>query len=114
MSLWEISFRTQYDYPFMHISARHPGLPLSMWCIWNRELIQVPTRDENVLASIEKEIRKAGKCIDRCAEAGGSRSFLVEGNFSHTASPGDMWGASEGGGPRGGGAAPFPWVVPAW
>ncbi len=58
MSLWEISFRTQYDYPFMHISARHPGLPLSMWCIWNRELIQVPTRDENVLASIEKEIRK--------------------------------------------------------
>ena len=54
MSLWEISFRTQYDYPFMKISAAHPGLPISMWCIWNREMIQVPTLDEAVLDQIAK------------------------------------------------------------
>src|SRR5207237_4094151 len=28
ISLREISFRTQYDYPLMHHSARHPGLQL--------------------------------------------------------------------------------------
>src|SRR5437867_13024837 len=78
MSLWEISFRTQYDYPFMKISANHPGLPISMWCIWNREMIQVPTRDETVLDEIAKEIRKAGKCIDQWAEAGESRIFMLK------------------------------------
>src|SRR6058998_4449030 len=78
MSLWEISFRTQYDYPFMKISAQHPGLPISMWCIWNREMIQVPTRDEDVLEHIAKEIRKAGKCIDQWAEAGDSRIYMLK------------------------------------
>jgi hypothetical protein len=52
MALWEISFRTQYDYPFIQMSQRYPGLPISMWCIFNRELLQVPTLDETKLASI--------------------------------------------------------------
>src|SRR5437899_1079399 len=91
MSLWEISFRTQYDYPFMKISARHPGLPISMWCIWNREMIQVPTQDENVLDQIAKEIRKAGKCIDQWAEAGDSRIFMLKCTCANWDSPWNVW-----------------------
>src|SRR2546422_2240294 len=91
MSLWEISFRTQYDYPFMKISANHPGLPISMWCIWNREMIQVPTRDENVLDEIAKEIRKAGKCIDQWAEAGESRIFMLKCTCATSDSPWNVW-----------------------
>ncbi len=91
MSLWEISFRTQYDYPFIKISARHPGLPISMWCIWNREMIQVPTQDENVLDQIAKEIRKAGKCIDQWAEAGDSRIFMLKCTCANWDSPWNVW-----------------------
>src|SRR2546430_1676221 len=67
MSLWEISFRTQYDYPFMKISARHPGLPISMWCIWNREMIQVPTLDVDVRVDEGPSVRIlhfAARCHD--------------------------------------------------
>jgi len=91
MSLWEISFRTQYDYPFMKISAQHPGLPISMWCIWNREMIQVPTRDEDVLEHIAKEIRKAGKCIDQWAEAGDSRIYMLKCTCASWDSPWNVW-----------------------
>src|SRR6266704_3158591 len=83
MSLWEISFRTQYDYPFMKISGRHPGLPISMWCIWNRELVQVPTLDEAILSDIEKEIRKAGKCIDQWVEAADAPPAIFQDGWSH-------------------------------
>ncbi|HKZ23566.1 MAG TPA: helix-turn-helix domain-containing protein [Thermoplasmata archaeon] len=95
MSLWEISFRTQYDYPFMKISARHPGLPISMWCIWNRELLQVPTLDEAVLQDIEKQIRKAGKCIDQWVEAGDSRIFMLKCTCGNLDSPWNIWEAHE-------------------
>ena len=77
MGLWEVSFRTQYDYPFIQMSARHPGVPISMWCIWGRELLQVPTQDEHELAAIEKEIRKAGRVIDRWIEAQEARIFML-------------------------------------
>jgi len=70
MSLWEVSLRTQYDYPFIEMSGKYPGVPISMWCVWDRELIQVPSQDEAVLEGIEKEIRKAGRIVDRWAEAG--------------------------------------------
>ncbi|HYV08761.1 MAG TPA: hypothetical protein VEL81_04185, partial [Thermoplasmata archaeon] len=95
MSLWEISFRTQYDYPFMKISGRHPGLPISMWCIWNRELVQVPTLNETILKDIEKEIRKAGKCIDQWVEAQDSRIFMLKCTCANWDSPWNVWEAHE-------------------
>jgi predicted DNA binding protein len=95
MGLWEISFRTQYDYPFIKMSARHPGLPISMWCIWNRELVQVPTLDEAILADIAKEIRKAGKCIDQWVEAGDSRIFMLKCTCGNQDSPWNVWEAHE-------------------
>lgn len=95
MALWEISFRTQYEYPFIEISGRHPGLPISMWCIWNRELIQVPTQDETTLREIEKDIRKAGHVIDRWVEAQEARIFLLRCTCSSLDSPWNVWEAHE-------------------
>ena len=92
MSLWEISFRAQYDYPFIQMSGRHPGLPISMWCLFNRELLQVPTADPQVLASIEKEITKAGRVIDRWAEARESRIFMLQKcTCDNLDSPWNVW-----------------------
>ena len=92
MALWEVSFRTQYDYPFIQMSARHPGIPNSMWCIWGRELLQVPTRDEQELASIEKEIHKAGRVVDKWIEAQEARIFMLRctcGTYEN--SPWNVW-----------------------
>ncbi len=92
MGLWEVSFRTQYDYPFIQMSARHPGIPISMWCIWGRELLQVPTQDERELATIEKEISKAGRVVDKWIEAQEARIFLLRctcGTYEN--SPWNVW-----------------------
>lgn len=92
MALWEVSFRTQYDYPFIQMSARHPGIPISMWCIWGRELLQVPTQDERELATIEKEIGKAGRVIDKWIEAQEARIFMLRctcGTYDN--SPWNVW-----------------------
>jgi len=78
MTLWEVSFRIREKYAFNDISARYPGTPISMWCIWNRELVQVPTRDETVLKGIETMIRKSGYCVDRWQDSSGSRVYLLK------------------------------------
>jgi len=92
MGLWEISFRTQYDYPFIEMSGRHPGIPISMWCIWDRELLQVPSRDEHELAEIEKEIREAGRIVDKWVEAQEARIFMLRCTCGvHSNSPWNVW-----------------------
>src|SRR4030065_382648 len=91
MSLWEISLRTQYDSPFIQLSREHPGLPFSMWCIYNRELVQVPTLDEVKLKAIEKTIRAAGHVVDRWVEAQDARIFLLRCTCGHLDSPWNIW-----------------------
>lgn len=92
MSLWEVTFRTQYEYPFIRLSGRFPGLPISMWCNWNRELLQVPTSDEAILKDIEATIRKMGRVVDERAEAGEGRIFMLQKcTCGSTDSPWNVW-----------------------
>ena len=78
MTLWEISFRAQYDYPFITMSRNYPGLPISMWCLFGRELLQVPTLDEAVLKRVQKDIEKAGRVVDNWAEGRDARIFMLQ------------------------------------
>jgi predicted DNA binding protein len=77
VTLWEISFRSRYDYPFIDLSRQFPDTPISMWCLWDKELLQVPTRDTRTLDGIEKGIRKAGHVIEEWVDAGQGRIFLL-------------------------------------
>ncbi|MFQ5985829.1 MAG: helix-turn-helix domain-containing protein [Thermoplasmata archaeon] len=95
MGLWEISLRTQYDYPFIGMSGQYPGVPISMWCIWGRELLQVPTRDPEVLSSIEDDIRSFGRVVDRWMEEGSTRIFMLRCTCDDTNSPWYVWDAHE-------------------
>ena len=95
MALWEVSLRTQYDYPFIEMSGRHPGVPISMWCIWNRELVQIPNQDEGVLRSLEKEIRKTGRVIDKWVEAGDTRVLMLRCTCGDHDSPWNVWEAHD-------------------
>ena len=95
MSLWEVSFRTQYDYPSIRMSAKYPGLPISMWCLWGRELLQVPTTEEATVKSLERDIRKAGRVVDRWVEAGETRIFMLKCTCGQHDSPWNVWEAHE-------------------
>lgn len=64
MTTWELSFRIRYDYPFIKMSEKYPGSKISMWCIWDREMIHVPVRNEGVMEEIEQYTRSLGKSID--------------------------------------------------
>ena len=77
MSLWEVSFRARYDYPFIDLSRAVPETPISMWCLWDRELLQVPRGEPDVLGTVERGIRKAGRVIHEWRDAHASRLFLL-------------------------------------
>jgi len=96
MSLWEVSFRAQYDYPYIRMSGRFPELPIQMWCIWNRELLSVPTQDEAVLKAFEQEIKKAGRVVDRWVEGPDARIFMLQAcTCGNTDSPWNVWEAHQ-------------------
>lgn len=78
MGLWEITLRAQYDYPFIDVSREFPQTPISMWCLWNRELLQVPSRDPEVLRGVERAFRRAGRIVDEWVDARSARLFLLE------------------------------------
>jgi hypothetical protein len=52
LNLWEVSFRAQFEYPFIEVSQRNPDTALSLWCIWERELLRVPTLKKAVLEDV--------------------------------------------------------------
>lgn len=78
MSLWEVSLRASYDYPFIDLSRAVPETPISMWCIWDRELLEIPSRDPKVLRVVERSIRKTGHVIEQWVDGRSSRIFLLE------------------------------------
>jgi len=78
MGLWEVSFRSQFAYPFLELSRELPGTPISMWCVWNRELLQVPTREPAAIRAVERGIRKLGTVIEEYVDAGEGRIFLLK------------------------------------
>jgi predicted DNA binding protein len=77
MALWEVAMRASYDYPFIELSRSVPDTPISMWCLWNRELLQIPTRDAGVIKTAERAIHKAGHVVDQWVDAGAARLFLL-------------------------------------
>ena len=77
MGLWEVALRASYDYPFIELSRSVPETPISMWCIWNRELLEIPSRDPKVLEVVERSIRKAGQVIEEWVDGRSSRLFLL-------------------------------------
>jgi predicted DNA binding protein len=101
MNLWEVSFRTQYDYPFINLSRSHPDMSMSLWCIWARELLQVHNANRAGLDAVEKELKKGGWVIEKWGDASAGRTFflkdtcdrwnsiwnIVEPNSAHIAPP---------------------------
>lgn len=90
MGLWEVSLRASYDYPFIELSRAVPDTPISMWCLWDRELLQIPHRNARNSTQVEKAIRRAGRLIDRWEDAQSARLFLLKCTCNRYNSPWDL------------------------
>ena len=77
MGLLEVSLRASWEYPFIELSRELPQTPIAMWCVWNRELLQVPSRDPAVIRRTESAIRKTGHLVDEWVDANSARVFLL-------------------------------------
>ena len=64
MEVWEVSFKIRYDYPFMLMSEKYPGTKISMWCVWNREMLHVPLDHESVMSEMEDYVKEIGRHIE--------------------------------------------------
>lgn len=64
MSTWEVAFRVKYDYPFIRLSEKYSGSRISMWCVWDREMINVPINSEFLMSEIEDYAKEIGREID--------------------------------------------------
>ncbi len=64
MGAWEISFRVKHDYPLIAMSEKYPGTRISMWCVWNREMIHAPMNHEDAISEINGYVTKIGRTIE--------------------------------------------------
>jgi predicted DNA binding protein len=95
VTIWEISLRAQYDYPFMELSREFPETEITMWCVWNREMIRVPTHDPSILPGFERALRKAGRVVDHWSDGDDARVFLLRCTCSKYDSPWTIIGESD-------------------
>lgn len=78
MPLFEVSFRIDYDYPFIEMSKKFPDLRFNMWCLWGGELLEVPVHNDQVAAEIERVVKKAGRLVDKTKTSGDHRIFMLK------------------------------------
>lgn len=64
MVFWDVSFKIKYDYPFARISGSYPGNRVTMWCVWDVEIIQVPGHCEDMITEIEKLVGRLKLSIE--------------------------------------------------
>jgi len=93
MGLWELELRASYDYPFIELSRTFPDTPISMWCMWDRELLQIPHQDPELVSHLERAIRKAGRVVDHWVDAHSARLFLLKCTCDRYNSPWDLMDA---------------------
>lgn len=64
MEAWEISFKIRYDYPFIQMSGKYPGTRISMWCVWDREMLHVPLDHEELMDELQGYVSSIGRVVD--------------------------------------------------
>ncbi len=64
MATWEISFKIRYDYPLIKLSEMHKGSKISMWCVWDREMMHIPLNSTLLKTDIEAYVKKIGRFIE--------------------------------------------------
>ena len=87
MGLWEVSLRARWEYPFIDLSRAVPDTPISMWCVWDRELLQVPSRDPRVVREVERAVRRVGHVVEQWVDGQAAHVYLLKCTCGRYQSP---------------------------
>lgn len=68
MDFQEITFRIRYDSPYVKMSEKYPGSRISMWCVWDRELLHVSGKGLEIGEDIQKDVDRYGLMIESARE----------------------------------------------
>lgn len=76
MPTFEISFRIDYDYPFITISKDFPSLRMSMWCLRDKELLVIPLGDGIKSTDLTKALAEEGIAMGDAMQSDGGIVFM--------------------------------------
>lgn len=85
MCAWEIAFRIKHDYPLIRMSQNHPGTKITMWCVWNQEMVHTPGDTEDVIREVDDYMKSIGRSIESYKPA--KDGFLLTLNCSCDVNP---------------------------
>lgn len=73
-----MSFKIDYDYPFINMSRDFPDLRMSMWCLWGRELLAVPVEDPAVEKKVRSIVRRSRRRFRKTVRSAGGSIFIFD------------------------------------
>ncbi len=77
LGAWELSFRSRFRDPLIEFSAEFPEIPLSLWSVWTKELVQLPSEDARAIDRLESRLRKARREIEVSRAVDSGRLYLL-------------------------------------
>ncbi|HZY91517.1 MAG TPA: helix-turn-helix domain-containing protein [Thermoplasmata archaeon] len=77
LGAWELSFRSQFEDPFIEFSEEFPEYPLSVWSVWTKELVQLPTDDARAVQRLESRLKKARRAVEVSRAVDSGRLYLL-------------------------------------
>lgn len=78
MAVYELSFKIDYDYPFINMSRDFPDLSISMWCLWGRELLAAPVEDALFEKRVRRIVSRSGGRFRKAVHSAGGRIFIFD------------------------------------
>lgn len=84
LGAWELSFRSRFTDPIIEFSAEFPEVPVSLWSVWTKELVQLPTDDARAAERLEMRLRKARREVELSRSVDTGRLYLLRETASRS------------------------------
>lgn len=78
LGAWELSFRSRFRDPLVEFSAEFPEYPLSVWSVWTKELLQLPTDDARAVHRLETRLKRARRLVEMSRSVDSGRLYLLK------------------------------------
>lgn len=81
MTHYEVAFKLQHECPYNAFSKEHPGVVISHWCNWSRDVLEIAHRDlENrtMLRSIHQLVKQLGTKVIRRTQARSNLQVVLQ------------------------------------
>lgn len=77
LGAWELSFRSRFRDPLIEFSEEFPELSLSVWSVWTKELVKLPTDDPQAAERLELRFRRARRVVEVTRPIDAGKLYLL-------------------------------------